>query len=276
MSTRQNIAMVILLMCVAAKGEIRSAARSDSAGGTKKEVRIWTTANGEETIEGEYSSVSGDSVMIRLENNKNIKVPISLLSYDDQLYVEFKNPPKMKVEFRNSLDTETFGVDSWFDGSGNEQFSNDPILLTEAIFGAEVIQQGREPYNHDLFIEVFALTNQRYDPDKYHLIAHFKSPAFRLTEENDFRYKYISDDVNLIIEYDTRKDGSVPVPDLIRGEEYSDMLVLVRDEHGDVVGYNSTGNWLYKYLDRLEKLPVNAWLNNKCIRVHPSCMRPGE
>ncbi|MBN2704281.1 MAG: hypothetical protein JXR23_08720 [Pontiellaceae bacterium] len=135
-----------------------------------------------------------------------------------------------------------------------------------------MIQEGKKPYNHELFMEVYALTNQRYDPKKYHLIAHFKSGAFRLEEENKFRHEHISDDVHVILEYDLSISGG----DGKRGEEYSDMLVLVRDENGDIVGYNATSNWLYKYLDRLEKLPVNAWIDDECVRVHPTPQRSGE
>jgi len=270
---KKNLFIVVLLMGLALGGNVRSMAQSESKGAPKKEIRIWTAVNGE-TIEGEYARVSGDSVMIRLANKKIIGVPVNQLSDEDQIYVEYKNPPKLKIEYRNSLATRMYVAEPWNDDGGG-QHENQPIYVTDATFGAEVIQQGKQPYNHDLFIEVYALTKQRYDPDNYHIIAHFKSGAFRLNEKNKFRYTHASDDIYTILKYDLPKSGT-SYGELVRGEEYSDMLVLVRDENGDVVAYNATSAWLYTYLDKLEKLPLNAWINDKCVYVRPTPPRSGE
>ena len=189
--------------------------------------------------------------------------------------MEYKNPPKLKVEGLKTLDSIEYFVDTWYNAAGAAMESSDPATVVEASFGAKVTQQGKKLYNHDLFLEVYALTKQRYDPKKKHIIAHFKSSAFRLNEENKFKYEHVSDDVYTIVKYDLPKAGS-STPEYLRGEEYSDMLVLVRDENGDVVAYNATSAWLYTYLDQLEKLPLNAWINDKCVYVRPTPPRSGE
>ena len=270
---KKNLFIVVFLMCVAVGGNVPSMAQSKSK--PEKEIRTWTSVSGE-TFEGEYASVSGsgDSVRIRAANGQIITVPVSQLSDQDRIYLEYKNPPKLKIGYRNSLKTKMYVAETWFDDNGGSH-ENNPIYITEATFGAEVIQEGKQLYNHDLFLEVYALTKQRYDPKKKHIIAHFKSSAFRLNEENKFKYEHVSDDVYTIVKYDLPKAGS-STPEYLRGEEYSDMLVLVRDENGDVVGYNATSEFLYNYLDRLEKLTVNAWLNRECVQVYPTSVKYGE
>ncbi|MBN2704280.1 MAG: hypothetical protein JXR23_08715 [Pontiellaceae bacterium] len=109
--------LVVLLMCVTVGGNVLCAAQSESKGKPEKEIRIWTAASGE-TIEGEYARVSGNSVVIRLANNKTIDVPLSQLSDEDRIYVEYKNPPKLKIEYRNSFDKTMYIADPWFDDRG--------------------------------------------------------------------------------------------------------------------------------------------------------------
>ncbi|MBN2702815.1 MAG: hypothetical protein JXR23_01255 [Pontiellaceae bacterium] len=272
---KKNLFIIALLMGVAVGGSLPSMAQSASKDAPENEIRIWTAASGE-TIEGEYVRLSGKSVVIQVASGKRIEVPLSQLSDEDRLYVEYKNPPELEIVFKKSLDAIEYLVDEWYSADGTAQSSSDPATVVEASFGAKVSQKRRTLYNHDLFIEIYALTEQRYDPKKKHLIAHIKSGAFRLNEENKFTYDYMNEDIYRILKYNTRIDGSVSTADWIRGEEYSDMLVLVRDENGNIVGYNATGDWLYKYLDRLEELPVNAWMNRECVQVHPTSVRYGE
>ncbi|MBN2162234.1 MAG: hypothetical protein JXR25_16565 [Pontiellaceae bacterium] len=43
-----------------------------------------------------------------------------------------------------------------------------------------------------------------------------------------------------------------------RGQKFADGLVVVRDERGEVIAYNTTKNWLYDNLEKLGELPFNA------------------
>lgn len=255
----------VVFACLVARGEIRG---SSNAAEKKTEVRVWAAADGSKTIEGEYSALSGDTVMIRLVSRDLLKVPLSKLSDEDRLYVEYKNPPKLKVEYRLDSDDQEYTAPDWYsnDGWRSENF---PIHISENIFGAEVIQTDSRVYNHDLTVEIYAFTKQRYEQSNFHLIAHVKSKPFRLTKENDFSFEYQDNDVYKILSFDLKNQ-------LIRGEQLSKYLVLVRDERGEIVGEKSSSEWLLKYLDRLEKLPVGAWINNKCIRIHPSSPAWGE
>ncbi|MBN2684262.1 MAG: hypothetical protein JXR40_03190 [Pontiellaceae bacterium] len=259
--------LCVLFVCVTVRGELMGGSQ-DAEGGSKKEIRTWTTADGKETMEGEYSAMSGDMVMIRKADNKIQKVALTDLSDEDRLYIEYKNPPKLKVEFRRSTKYEEYIADPWYSNQGwaNE---NHPIYITTAEFGAKVVQTDPRLYNHDLVLEVYVLTEQRYEPDNMHIIAHFKSKPFRLTPENKFEFEFFDKNIYTILEYALGSEYT-------RGEELSKYMVLVRDERNEVIAYNGDNEWMYKYLDRLEKLPIGAWINNKCIRIHPTSPRWGE
>ncbi len=235
-----------VLMCAAAHGEIRT----------------WTSATGEETVEGEYSALSGDLVMVRKADNNLLKIPVADLSEKDRMYVEYKNPPKIKVEYREATDTTEYLAAPWISNFGGET-ENHPIYITEETFGAEVIQQNSRPYNHNLVVEIYVLTKQRYDPSNYRIITHFTSDPFQLNKENGFRHECFDKNLFTILKYDF--DGTK-----IRGEVMAEYLILVRDENGDVVDHNGSNKWMYTNLKQLEELPIGAWINDKCERVHPT------
>jgi hypothetical protein len=56
----------------------------------------------------------------------------------------------------------------------------------------------------------------------------------------------------------------------VRGETYAESLIIVRDQRGEIIAYNTTKNWLYDNFDKLSQLPVGAWLNDTCTRTHPT------
>lgn len=242
----------VVFMCAAARGE----------------VRTWTSADGGETVEGEYSSLSGDLVMVRKADNNLLKIPLTDLSAQDRLYVEYKNPPTIKVEYREETDITEYLAAPWISNFGGEN-ENHPIYITESTFGAEIIQKNSRPYTHDLTVEIYVLTKQRYDPSNYRIISHFTSEPFQLNKENGFRYECFDETLFTILKYDF---GGTK----IRGEVLAEYLVLVRDENGDIVGYNGSNKWMYKNLELLNEVPVGAWINNKCERVHPTSPDWGE
>lgn len=225
------------------------------------EMRTWTNTKGK-TFEGEYISTLFDDVKIKNAEGEELRIPLASLSETDKKYVELQNPPQLKVEYRKSEPVKEYTAEDWYSNSGG-QTRNHPIKITTATFGAEVIQKSTQAYNHALTVEVYALTKELYDPSKYHLIVHSKSASFKLTKENDRRFAYEDKKTYKILSYN--------LYDVFpRGETLGEYLVLVRDERGKVIAHNGTKKWLYNNLDKLNALPVGAWLNDKCVRVHPT------
>lgn len=231
------------------------------------EARTWTLTSGE-TVDGEYNMYAFEKVYIRKADGTQAKVPIEELCEEDRRFVELANPPELKVEYRESAQSKEYVADVWIDNGGGSH-DNHPIKLTPARFGAEIFQTSIPIYEHELIIEMYVLTQQNYDQYNYHIIAHSKSKPFKLTKENGLHYEYEDPKTYMILRYNLYSE-------LKRGEKLGEFLILVRDEQGKVIAYNGSKKWLTKYLDRLQELPVGAWINDKCERVHPTTPGWGE
>ena len=226
------------------------------------ELRTWTTITGE-TVEGEYLGSAFDSVSIENADGKLIKVPLDKLSKEDRVYVELINPPRLSVDFLESSQ-QIFPKASplWSD--------NSPIAVLDHTFGARIKKLDTKVYNHELTVEWYCFSKQVWDPKKYKMIQHYKSEPICFSKK--------------VREFELRCDRAVRLYKIIvdqgtgaampRGQKFAESLVIVRDERGEIIAYNTTKNWLYDQLDKLEKLPVNAWLNDDCKRVHPSSPPP--
>ncbi|MBN2786536.1 MAG: hypothetical protein JXR25_17095 [Pontiellaceae bacterium] len=225
------------------------------------ESRLWTSTSGT-TLEGEYVNFGFDAVNISDANGKIVKIPFDQLSEVDQAYVELMNPPDLSVDYRESSQPKEFTAEAWVSNGGSTT-QNHPIYVIDASFGALIKQKSTKEYNHDLVVEMYVFTEQNYDPDKYHLIAHVTSKPFRLNKKNKFRFEYNTPNTYNVIYYNLY--SLYP-----RGEKPSKYLILVRDERGEIIAHKGRSEWLIKNLDKLEKLPVGSWLNDKCKRVHPS------
>ncbi len=226
------------------------------------EMRAWTSKSGK-VIEGEYVSVIFDNVQLKDANGDLVKIPLDQFSDADRAYIELLNPPTLSIDYQESAQPREFTADPWFANGGGSQILNHPIYLMDASFGALIKQKSSKKYNHDLTVEMYILTEQNLDPDKYHIIGKVKSEPFRLTKENKFRHVYTTPETYKIIYYNLYSSWK-------RGEKPSKYLILVRDELGNIIEHKGRSEWLFKNLDKLEKLPVGAWINDKCIRVHPT------
>jgi hypothetical protein len=223
------------------------------------EMRSWTTRSGD-VLEGEYMRMLFDEIVLKTPSGSRLKVPLASVSTKDRKYVELANPPKLSVDFLESAD-QVFIKPSpiWVNSS--------PVTRLEHSFGARIKQTSSKEYSHDLTVEVFAFSQQIYDPRKYCLIFHSKSEPFRLTAENRFRFEYLDGKRVPLSRY--LLSGKYP-----RGQKMAESLVLVRDERGEIIAYNTTKNWLYNNLEKLLTIPVGGWLDKTCTRRHPTSPRP--
>jgi hypothetical protein len=223
------------------------------------ESRFWTSTSGE-VVEGEYIAVVFDHVVIKSSTGIQVKLPLKSVSDEDRRYVELVNPPELAVDFLESADQEFIKPSPiWVD--------NSPLTQLHHTFGARVTNAGMKGYDHELTVEVFALAQQVYDPDKYQLVFRGRSDPFRLTAANRFRYEY-------------RGSKSVPLSRFLlageypRGKKMAESLVLVRDERGEIIAYNTTKKWLYAHHGNLLEIPVGGWLDQTCTRRHPTSPKP--
>lgn len=223
------------------------------------EMRSWTTRSGD-VLEGEYVSVHFDQIELQTPSGTRLKIPLEAVSEEDRKYVELANPPQLTVDLLESAD-QVFIKPSpiWANSS--------PITQLKHSFGARIKKTSLNEYPHDLTVEVFAFSQQVYDPGKYHLIFRSKSDPFRLTPEDRYRYEYRVDKDIPLSRY--LLSGKYP-----RGQKLAESLILVRDERGEIIAYNTTKNWLYQNLEKLMTIPVGGWMDKTCTRRHPTSPEP--
>ena len=226
------------------------------------ESRTWTGVTGE-TFEGEYVTDISGEVRIRGANDKVIKVPIDKLCEEDQNYIELLNPPDIKVEYREEASFKQYVCDDWYANNSTSPAQNHPIFVANASFGTKIIRRPGREYDHELTAEIYVLTQQQYDQSKYHIIAHINTPPFKLNKEGEWNFDFMEKDTHTIIKYNLYSVFK-------RGEKLGEYIIIVRDERGEIIAYNDSKKWLYKNLDKLHELPVGAWINDKCKRVHPT------
>jgi hypothetical protein len=229
---------------------------------TRAEMRAWNSLPGK-TVEAEYVKIQFDDVILRRADGSELRVPLTSFSGEDKEYIELANPPKLSVDLLRSADQEFIPTSPFL--------AREPLTLMLYKFGARVKQLDSKAYNYPLRVEIYAFTKQRYDPDKYHLIARGASKPFVLSKENGRRFEYELPQNYKVYKYEL----NVPFLDWTepRGEKYGESLILVRDQRDEIVAYNSTKKWLYQNLDKLEDLPLGAWLNDDCVRTHPTVQK---
>lgn len=222
---------------------------------SQAEMRVWTHESGQQ-FEAEYIAIQAGKVLTRDANGKDIRMPLGSLSEADRRFVELENPPTITVDFIESFDQrDPRPSPIWV--------NNSPVHVFHYSFGARVKQKSAGMYNHELSLEIFAIGQQELDRDKYRLLSRISSEPFVLSKENGREFELRDDGIVKLMRY--KLAGEYP-----RGERFAENLILVKDERGEIIGYNSTRNWLFENRDKLENLPVGAWFNEDCVRVHPT------
>ena len=225
------------------------------------EMREWTHRNGD-GFSAEYERLLFDDVIVRREDGKELRIPKAELSTADREYVELRNPPALSIDFRKS-ERQEFVRQSPFVDAGKY-----PPTVLWYQFGARIRQTDSKAYSLPLKVVIYVLAQQQYDPDKKHLVTRIESPLFHLDKLEDGTFEFMDASEIRLIKY------QLEAADIgwseARGEKLSESLILVVDQAGNTVAYDSSKNWLYQNLDKLKMLPVGAWLNRTCTRVHPT------
>ncbi len=224
--------------------------------GAQAEIRTWTLDSGRQ-VDAEYDKVVMDLVWLKDPGGEVAKVPLTRLSENDRLYIELLNPPKLDIEFHSKED-QLLGY-----------YKATPYLpdvippdVSQCTFETVVRKKGTADYHHDLKVEYYAIGRQRLDRDKYILLeketgsyAPFEKPEFKISGGKVRLLSYVFNSHN-------------------RGGDFAHYLVVVTDQRGHIVAHKESAKWLFEHLDRLEKLPVGAYMDDTCTRVHPTGPKP--
>ncbi len=214
-------------------------------------MRIWTAGNGE-TFEAEYVTRVSESAVLRDARGKTKRIPLSLLSAEDNLFIELNEPPEFNISFskqsksRPAIDPGPFLP--WT-----------PPTLIDYVFTAKINQYSAGDYNHELQVEFFAV-GREIDGDNYILLDR-QSSAFTPGNENDRSHSFSGPPV-LCYDY-------VDWYEHKRGSKYGGYLITVTDVCGRIIAHEASSKWLFDNLENLRKLPIRVHFDKSCTRVFP-------
>jgi hypothetical protein len=224
----------------------------------KGALRPWTTRS-EKTIEAGYISRIGDKVVLKTAKDKQIKIPFVELSDEDQQFIELSNPPTLAMSFIKSENQIRIQPSPY---SNREE----PRVLAYT-FGAKMRQTSAGAYNHELTAEYFAVGQQLLDDRKFVLLDRYES-SFTLTDENKRSHKFRGEKETPLT--------SFSLHDSMRGHKFRGHLIVVRDSRGVIVAHQTSNEWLFEKLDKLEHLPLGSFFNRTGNRVYPTGPREGR
>ncbi len=224
--------------------------------GAHAELRTWTLVTGR-NVEAEYVKTVIDTVWLKSPSGDLYKIPEKQLSEEDRLYVEWFNPPELKIEFWDKSEHKL----GYYKGTPHFDWVISPSM-TEHSFRARVKQVDRKPYHHELTVTYYAIGRQRLDRDKY-IFLEKKTGRFTPAEQPEIE---LTGAVFKMLKYDWDNQP--------RGRDFAFYLVLVTDEHGEIIGHRESQDWLFEHRERLDELPARAFMDTTCKRVHPTGPKP--
>jgi hypothetical protein len=182
------------------------------------EIRIWTDESGKK-IEAEYVHTLGDKVILRQADGSELKVSLDTLSKKDQKYAVLQAPPR--IEIKASIDTDRENT-----GFGNRRSFQ--VQEESVQCKVEIKKTSPAPYEAPLRVELY-LIGKPENKDFYTILEQSHS-SFSFTQENEYKYSFVSDPVNLTqIEAGREK-----------GIEYEGYLIVVKDKSGEALSMRAS------------------------------------
>lgn len=219
-------------------------------------TRPWSLLSGKR-MEAEYVCMMGGNVVLKTEKGKQVKIPLKSISPEDREYIALENPPEFKVDFIKSVDSD---MNRYKLSPKESDWQTAPARVNDYTFGVSVEQPSARPYDHNLTIAYYAVGVQRLDDSTFKLLDRQQQTAF-LSDCPDLTHSFTGKTVELI-DFDLASQR--------RGIAYYGYLVTLTDKRGKIIQYAASNDWLYQHLDSLREIPVGAFMNKECKRVHAS------
>jgi len=220
----------------------------------QSEMHSWTWQSGE-TIDAEYVSNTLDGeALLQKSNGEQIRIPLEQLSAEDRDYIAMKNPPSLTIDFSDSSKVETL--------DGCELFPTFGAVVRETVqFKVRIKKADFKDYPFSLTVEYYAIGYQYQDQDKYVLLDRGRE-TFAFSPQMQREVEFSTKPIFLPLEFTLSGTHF--------GAKYSNYVVLVFDELGELITHAETKNWLFKHREDLRKLPRGAFFDDTCARRHAS------
>lgn len=88
-----------------------------------------------------------------------------------------------------------------------------------------------------------------------------RSSSFTPGKENQYAHQFHGNPV-MVMNYELLSQRN--------GNKYKGNLVVVTDERGVIIQHRASTPWLFDNLEDLRQIPVGAFMDKTCTRVHPT------
>ncbi|MEE9368343.1 MAG: SHD1 domain-containing protein [Pontiella sp.] len=184
------------------------------------EMRIWTSVKGD-TIEAEYIKLFAGKVILNTPEGKQLKVPISGLCNADKEWLANAVPPKIKISVDMDKDSDTL--------SSYSGYSYDYQTKAETVKGTVKLDKtNQEPCNREFTARMYVIGKET-TRDLREVIS-FAEHTFSFKTSKTTTFKTTP----ATVEY-TKSSYSVN-----RGLKYEGYLVVVEDQKGGIVAFESS------------------------------------
>ncbi len=219
-----------------------------------KTMRAWTSSEGK-TLEGKLLIDANDYILLE-SNDGQKKVPKTLLSEDDLKFLDMATPPQFKIEFSKRSEQ----VDMTRKANPNVGIIG-ALAVFNYTFGVKMKCSGKIDYDHPLTVEYFAIGGE-INGDEYILLDR-KSSIITPGVAKKFSYEFHGRPVRL-------KKYAYRAGSPFHGRRTDGYLIVVTDEEDRIVQYKTSNKFLFDNLDKLKRLPVNAFFDKNGDRAYPT------
>lgn len=182
------------------------------------EMRVWTSKKGD-TVAAEYVKMSGSKVVLKTAEGKTLRVPVSGLCDDDQMYLSHKTavPPKIQIEVDDDLERKKKGY------GGEFEEEEQSVLCTVVIK-----KTNREPCLGNFKARLWIIGEEAEGTQKKILGIKEQAVSFAKDSVTEFSLKATT----------SCQRGYM----WANGYEYEGFIVCVEDESGEMVAIESNQN----------------------------------
>ena len=222
-----------------------------------KEVRTWTAKDGSE-LKGELKMNMSDYLLLETASGQR-RINKTALCDVDLEFLRQIDVPELNIEFSDRFNQ----ID--MSNKANPQLAwgiVGSIAAFDYTFGVRMKSRDPVDYPYPLTVEYFAIGEEVHNSDNYVLLDKGTS-EFTPGKVREFRHEIFGMPVRL--HRVQIRDGAP-----LRGHRVGGYLIVLRDQEGRVVQYETSKESFLKNIAKLEELPLNANFDRECNRTFPT------
>lgn len=207
-----------------------------SGAAVRAEMRMWTDKKGN-SIEAEFVKIFSGKVVLKLANGKQVKVPQSGLSKEDQEYLKSAIPPKIDIHVDIDKKGEQTSSDGYGYSSRRKQKIKGHVTLTK---------KNRDPSSRQFTAYLYVFAKELRDDEIW--VLDTVKEAFSFENQKTFEFSGNQRSVN----YTDYSDGADS------GDQYEGYLVFIEDEKGSIIYMKGSSKLYESKISQIKNSKNNA------------------